>query len=325
MVLEKDLFKKILIDPANNSDELCILTGYGSAAMAEYHLTKLVELDLFPSVNLTVGMTPLSGIDSVNHECFQEYTQRESDNFGCRYIIKGDPVHSKLYIWLSGGEPREAYIGSANYSQVAFVENESNFYNQHELLVSSPPEEALTYYNRINQGSALCTSPEIESKVSIAPIGKKPGNENFLEGLPSISVPLPKKSDGKMRNKSGLNWGFRGKRNKNEAYIQLRPEVYKSDFFPPKPNRFTVYTDDGKKMIFTRAQKGREGDAIETPKGNSILGRYLRKRLGLSSGQRVKIHHLEKYGRNYIDFYKIDAETYYMDFASSDNSKTKKR
>lgn len=34
----------------------------------------------------------------------------------------------------------------------------------------------------------------------------------------------------------GLNWGRRDKRDPNEAYLQLTPEVYKSDFFPPKKN-----------------------------------------------------------------------------------------
>lgn len=32
----------------------------------------------------------------------------------------------------------------------------------------------------------------------------------------------------------GLNWGQREGREPNQAYLQLAPEVYRSDFFPVK-------------------------------------------------------------------------------------------
>ena len=53
----------------------------------------------------------------------------------------------------------------------------------------------------------------------------------------------------------GLNWGQRIGREPNQAYIQLPIEVYRSDFFPKKPEHFSVRTDDGQDIIFTRAQK----------------------------------------------------------------------
>lgn len=32
----------------------------------------------------------------------------------------------------------------------------------------------------------------------------------------------------------GLNWGHRDNRDKNQSYLQLPSDVYKSDFFPKK-------------------------------------------------------------------------------------------
>jgi hypothetical protein len=64
---------------------------------------------------------------------------------------------------------------------------------------------------------------------------------------------------GEVQNTSGLNWGHRGtknpNRNRNEAYIQLPSNVYRSDFFPPKPQHFRVVIDDAKQFICVRAEK----------------------------------------------------------------------
>ncbi|MDA3955804.1 MAG: NgoFVII family restriction endonuclease, partial [Oceanispirochaeta sp.] len=115
-----------------------------------------------------------------------------------------------------------------------------------------------------------------------------------------------------------LNWGHgekRTRRNKNEAYIQLSPEVYKSDFFPKKGQHFTVVTDDSKLFICTRAQKkDTDGTAIETPHNNSLLGEYFRNRLGLVNGAFITKNELQQYGRTDVTFYKFDDENYYMDF-----------
>ena len=43
----------------------------------------------------------------------------------------------------------------------------------------------------------------------------------------------------------GLNWGIREKRDHNQAYLQLLPEIWKSNFFPTKGIYFLCRTDDG--------------------------------------------------------------------------------
>ncbi len=84
-------------------------------------------------------------------------------------------------------------------------------------------------------------------------------------------------------------------------------------FFPDIGVQFTVYTDNDKVLICTRAQQN--GKAIHTPHDNSIIGKYFRERLGLRLGALVRKEDLERYGRTDIVFYKIDNETYYMDFS----------
>lgn len=112
----------------------------------------------------------------------------------------------------------------------------------------------------------------------------------------------------------GLNWGHRDNRDKNQSYLQLPSNVYKSDFFPKKGTYFLVYTDDGHSFAMNRAQKTDDGTAIQTPEDNSILGKYLRKRLGLTDGKEILVNDILSYGRTDISITKFDNRHYYLDF-----------
>ena len=61
------------------------------------------------------------------------------------------------------------------------------------------------------------------------------------------------------------------------------------------------------------AQDG--GKGIHSTLNNSLLGKYFRNRLGLANGAFVTKSDLLKYGGTDVDFYKIDEETYYLDFS----------
>lgn len=58
------------------------------------------------------------------------------------------------------------------------------------------------------------------------------------------------------------------------------------------------------------------GKALHTPENNSILGRYLRNRMGLPSGIYVTREHLDRYGRTDIEFRRIGPKLYQLDFSS---------
>ena len=114
----------------------------------------------------------------------------------------------------------------------------------------------------------------------------------------------------------GLNWGHRDNRNPNQSYIQLPPDVYKSDFFPKKGKYFAVRTDDGQTIIMTRAQKNDDGTALQTPDDNSVFGKYIRQRLGLEDGALITVEDIKKYGRTNIVFTKVDSLNFKLDFSN---------
>lgn len=111
----------------------------------------------------------------------------------------------------------------------------------------------------------------------------------------------------------GLNWGQRESRDPNQAYLQLTPEIYKSDFFPPKGKYFIVNTDDDDTIILNRAQK-ELGCALQTPENNALLGLYIRHRLCIKPGQEITKQDIERSGITYFTFTKIDDMHYQLNF-----------
>ena len=121
------------------------------------------------------------------------------------------------------------------------------------------------------------------------------------------------KVGGQMPMKSGLNWGQRGKRERNQAYIKVPSTVYHTDFFPAIAVPFTISTDDGR--VFTCAIAQQNGKAIHTTESNSLFGAYFRGRLGVPNGEVVTLEALQHYGRTSVTVTKIDDTNYSMDFS----------
>lgn len=324
-----DLYKETLIKPINEgANVLRIISGYATAAMAFHHLQdlKLYRNDF--KVSLLVGMCPVDGLSVSNHHGFQSIVESEySKNFSCSYIFKHPPVHSKIYIWYKGSDFYKAFIGSANYTQNAFSPN------QRELLAEIKDGNVDSYYKFIEKDSIFCSHIDTENLIKIyndKNYYKHNLHEELIEAghldlypcsnnVNHVTVSLLSTRTGEVQNTAGLNWGQREGREPNQAYIQLPPDVYRSDFFPLRPQHFTIVTDDTKTFICTRAQKSPEGQAIETPHNNSLLGEYFRNRLGLPNGAPIKKTDLERYGRTDVTFYKFDNENYYMDFSVDKN------
>ena len=244
------------------------------------------------------------------------------DKFQCNYC-KGIPIHSKLYVWYSHGEPIEAYIGSANYTQQAFILNA-----QHEILSNCNPLEAHAYFIHHQKYAASCLAPDIEEMIPIVKTTHQPiptdskllfkpkhntisNNQNIV--VTSVELPLYSTQTKHVPAISGLNWGQREGRDKNQAYIAVPSSIQKTHFFPPIAVHFHVATDDGEMLEMSIAQA--DGKAIHTPTSNAILGAYLRKRLGVPSGQFVTDEDLDRYGRRTVTFTKFDDENYFMDMS----------
>ena len=95
--------------------------------------------------------------------------------------------------------------------------------------------------------------------------------------------------------------------------MPIRGDVTKEGFLPEKKFTFTLITDDGVPLDCAVQQDNRK--AISTTNNNSILGRYIRKRIGVPEGGFVKKEDLEKYGRTDFTLEKIDEETFLFGFS----------
>jgi len=325
-MIYKDLYNEVLIKPCQEgANNLKIISGYATSAMASDHLDDLSKKNLDVKISLIVGMCPIDGLSLSNHNGFQSIINSQvgsfQNHFSCSYIYKAPPIHAKLYAWYKNENFYKAFIGSANYSQNAF-------YRQRELLAEIYDDNISDYFKEIKNDSIFCNLPEAETLITIhndANYYRRHINEeHHITGaindtgtiIEHVTVPLYSSRTGEVQNHAGLNWGHRDnyKREPNQAYIQLPPDVYNSDFFPLRSQHFTVVTDDSKTFICSRGQKETTpGAAILTPHNNSLLGEYFRNRLGLASGAFVTRDDLRRYGREDVEFYKIGDE-YYMDF-----------
>lgn len=325
-----NLFDTLLVDPVaqNGANKLYVVSGYATSAMAFHHLENLRQRDIEIQIKLIVGMCGQDGLSESNHKGFQQVMQNDfADNFECSYLVNTIPVHSKVYAWYRDDAPVCAFTGSANYTQKAFGKY------QGEAMTASDPVKGLAYFNQLVPKTIYCVHPEAEDFVQIyntkyfaRKLREVAQEENqdiatptipTLAGLETVRVSLLDFKHGNLvPTRSGLNWGQRPelRREPNQAYIHLPSSIYRTSFFPPKTVHFTVLTDDGKPLICTRAQE-KYGKAIETPQNNSLIGEYFRNRLGVANGAPITLEDLQRYGRTDVDFYKIDEETYYMDFS----------
>jgi hypothetical protein len=333
-MLSKNLFDEVLMQPAQNgANKLFVVSGYATAAMAFRHLETLKENNHEIEVELIVGMSPVDGLSQTNHKGFQELMQTAyAGNFSCSYLTEMPPVHSKIYAWFKNENPFCGFVGSANYTQNAFGKN------QREVMTESNPQQGLEYFQELIPQTIYCTNIEAESIVQIyntrsykrvrlerEAIRQQETDltavavEPSLAGLSYVKISLLDRTGTSLPPRSGLNWGQRPEehREANQAYIKLPSSVYNTDFFPDRTVHFTVLTDDGKVLVCVRAQDN--GKAIHTPHNNSLIGEYFRNRLGLANGAPVKLDDLLRYGRTDLVFYKIDDETYYLDFSVPQN------
>lgn len=321
MILD-NLFRKVLIEPTEaGANTLFVVSGYASPAIVYKHLSNLPET----TVHLLIGMVAHEGMRLGSHNVFKKLVKEDFDGrFTCRYFVGARPTHSKLYGWFHNDSPTVGFIGSANYSQMAFSEN------QIESMAVCEAVEIKDLYESLSEKSVECIDPAVEKYVSFYDERKivttkvyPTGEKEYIEELTGKNILLEKEwesvelplltSYGEVGDRSGLNWGQRLGREPNQAYIPIPKLIRESAFFPPVGQHFIMLTDDGKSMDCVRAQAGAK--AIETFKNNSILGLYFRTRIGVRAGKKVSADDLHRYGRSDVKIYKIDDETYYLDFS----------
>lgn len=324
----------ILLNPAKElgCTSLRIITGYTDIECIYKHLINLADIgknNKF-SVDMILGMTNSPGISKKKHEDINRLIMNIKDNKGmpnfvCRYKILGKEIHSKVYIWLKNNEPLIAFCGSANYSMNAF-------FKHRECMTDCDSKKAEQYFEQLLSDTILATDPLVLQKIKFSKKKQltseidKYNLENITWNMFSNKKPLDVctisllTSDGTgTGNVSGVNWGQRGGRNSDEAYIPYNSQDKKEGFFPLKTDEkekhnplFKVIAQDFSPFLMRVAQEGNKG--LHSAENNSLLGQFIRKRLGVPRGTFITKEMLEKYGKTYVEFRKYADDIFLLYF-----------
>lgn len=300
------------------SDELVILSGYVGPKPVE----RLEELP----INTTViyGMYGDKGIQSRLHNSLIN-CQNTIRNVNIWYSTI--PIHSKCYIWKYNNTIQHALIGSANFStnglttpyrEVLAETTHDTFYALDEYIL------------RVLNHSILCNN-------IVMPSTQIQTHYNFVNDTNICNMSLLDRY-GNVPSASGLNWGHgQGHVTPNDSYIAIRKEHLRNcpNLFPPKqkfPNirqngrlqrhndAIEIIWDDG--YVMEGLLEGNQNEngliypkQISSSPQKSIMGQYIRQRLGLPSGYFITINDLINYGRTDITVSLIDEGIYSFDFS----------
>ncbi len=321
-LISENLFERVLLEPARRgAKELFVISGYASASMVTKHFEVVSrELSMDLSIDLHIGMSGRDGLSRNTLLGLQSIPRHIGDRtFNCSLSVRGESNHSKLYVWCDESGPKEAYLGSSNYTQLGFGISQTSEAHK-EICVEVDPNASFDYIMATTRNGISYKSPDIPDFIDLLDertISNTQDQETASLNTSSTFVDLPLvmsrlHEHGEVHQKSGLNWGQREGRNPDQAYIPVPSTVAKSGFFPERGVHFQVVTDDGEAFICTIAQDGDK--ALETPSDNSILGKYFRKRLGLPSGAFINKGHLENFGSNLVRIFRDADDSYRLSF-----------
>lgn len=312
-VYSEKIVNRILFEPvAKGADRLCIITKYATPGMASWLITTYRERKKENiEINLIICSTCDKGISKVDHEEFRNLQGNRNSNktscFTCSYLFQSLNLKNNFYIWFKNGKIIQIFECPYDFTQASLLRKHNVISEDVKTRIS------LKIYDKIIKNSIFCNHSEIEEYIKIqSPNVFLKDNISHSDNCVHLSLLTKNNEIGK---KSGLNWGQRGNRNPNEAYIPLPVGIARSGFFPLNKQHFMTITDDRHTLLLRVEQQNNK--AITTPLSNALLGEYFRNRLGLHNGAYVTVNDLKRYGRTDVTFYKIDEEQYYMDFSVS--------
>ncbi len=309
-MITSNLYEKVLLEPATKGgDELFIVSGYASATFARRHITDLYNVKgLNFKLNLIIGMPG----KRVDHAAYLQLHSEFKENFQGYYLSETPPVHSKVFSWFTSGQAIEGFSGSANYSQYGFFEDK-----QVNQMVSDDPCAIKNFFDELVSKSIPITEMEIPDRplfrLPTIEGSLPPGEIQWIEKGESVRISFLDGKTGETPTASGLNWGQREGRDKDQAYLSIKKDARDEGFLPERGYTFTLQTDDGKSFDCRVHQDDRK--SVESTHDNSELGKYLRERIGVGSGVYVTTEMLENYGRTDFTLIKVDDENFILDIS----------
>ena len=269
------------------------------------------------------GMYGSEGIKPFLHRSLTEL-QNKIDSVNIFYSSL--PVHSKCYVWRYKGEIVHALVGSANFSVNGLTTP------LREILAETTVdtfEPLNAYVQHVLNNSLSCLEVTAAERTRLT---------RTTQANDICQMTLLDPATNQVPLTSGLNWGQNPNNHTrpNDAYIAIRTSHVRdcADLFPPKqsysldtrgrPQRHNdsveIIWDDGVSMegLFEGSQS--VGDLIYPKQISSFpvkseLGEYFRSRLGVPSGQPVRRHHLDAYGRTDVAVSLISEGVYKFDFS----------
>lgn len=332
MLHYKDLYKLVFDMHKSQShiDKIVIISGYIGVQTIQH----LIRLPQHIEIIVIYGMYGSERISAPLHEALVKIA-RYNKNIKIKYATI--PIHSKIYVWWQEHTIKHVLVGSANFSASGLM----NDYKEVLSDIDDPFYDNLKLYiEKVLANSMDCTNPEITVKTS----PKVPKTDHKLQTFldKGICRATLLNNQGLVSKKSGLNWCFSsGHVTEGDAYIAILREYIRMypQLFPAKkyvdninPNSdgrknrendtIELIWDDGERML--ALLEGQQYDAktgliypkqLSSSPKKSILGIYLRKRLGVSTDHLITKSDLKRYGRDNIDISLIGEGLYYMDFS----------
>ncbi len=338
---EPVLYAPARVNQYSPSNILQIVTAFTDCERISTHMIALsdgMKCNQFVKglkVEIILGMTK-SSLSAKKHEDICRLIDVINSSSGmpelsCRYICNGPEVHSKVYVWSYPDKglliPTTAYSGSLNYTMNAFYKRRENVSMCNSL-------DAFYYFQELLPDTIDCLDTNVPSMLKNV-INNAPSAVEAVEAyetdyndydrvipVGTINVSLLKADGSDTGYGSGVNWGIRKngtKRDFNQAYIPYNTQDKVYGFFPDRqtPNDlncpiFRVITKDFGSFHMRMAQAGNK--ALECAENNSIIGLWLRRKLGIPSGAMITKQMLVNYGRTYVTFRKYPDNTYLLDF-----------
>ena len=315
-------------------DELIIISGY----LGPSPVTRLRELEF----NVTVIGGMYTG--GINTKSWESLCKIKNENPKLNIMFASEEIHTKAYVWKKNNRVLSALIGSANFSSNGLRSD------YREILADASRDTfnaLLDYYQFIKENSI--TQPSVKEDIEKEDITFDSTNKIKKTNLKySCSLPLYSLRNNQVHEKGGLNWGFSsGHVAEGDGYIALPKSIIKDNpnLFKPYDQNYQsdsarkrnsdpveIIWDDGyvmpasfegvntidgmtyPKQITSYSAKIPRLDGKRISK-KSILGRYLRKRLGVSVNHLITMEDLNNYGRTDITLSLIEEGVYYADFS----------
>lgn len=323
---------------SDEPDELIVISGF----LGPSPVQRLEELQ---NIKITVvgGMYP-SGIDA---RLWNSLESIDKNNENLNLLFTTREIHSKIYIWKRKGKTLAALIGSANFSSNGLRTDFRESLADATRDTFSPLDQYYKFIidNAVTEPILRKNQEIIEFKAATDP--KTVISEADLSF--SVNIPLFDTRLNVVPSASGLNWGLsNGHVAPGDAYIRIPKEIIKNnnqlikpldpEFTTPEGKRkrnsdpIELIWDDGVVMeaslegvqVF-EGKKYPKQLASYSPKQvfvngeriskKSILGRYLRSRLGVEVDDVITMQTLKNYGRSSVTLSLVGEGVYYADFS----------